>query len=71
MTKLATYTLTAAEIVAVIILYVAFCWYIPEITYSFMGLDAQWHAFIVSLGLFSVSSIAFFAAILSILENLK
>ena len=67
--KFFAYFIKAIELLAVAIAYIAFAWFIPDLTYLHIGLDQQWQAFFVSLGLFAVSSIAFFAATLHIIKE--
>ena len=67
--KFFTYFIKAIELLIVAIAYIAFAWFIPDLTYLHIGLDQQWQAFFVSLGLFAVSSIAFFAATLHIIKE--
>ena len=67
--KFFAYFIKAIELLAVAIAYIAFAWFIPDLTYSHIGLEQQWQAFFVSLGLFTVSSIAFFAATLHIIKE--
>ena len=67
--KALTYFIKAIELLAVAIAYIAFARFIPDLTYLHIGLDQQWQAFFVSLGLFTVSSIAFFAATLHIIKE--
>ncbi len=67
--KFFTYFIKAIELLAVAIAYIAFAWFIPDLTYSHIGLNQHWQAFFVSLGLFAVSSIAFFATTLYIIKG--
>ena len=67
--KFFTYFIKAIELLLIATAYIAFAWFIPELTYSYIGPQYHWQAFFVSLGLFTVSSIAFFAATLHIIKE--
>lgn len=67
--KFFAYFIKAIELLAVAIAYIAFAWFIPDLTYSYIDPQYQWRAFFVSLGLFAALSIAFFAAVLHIIKE--